>query len=84
MSPSDSLPARRPFAFGLWASPSPDVGRRVGSLLFRVRLSLRALLHTPGASCTLPVMTVTTFSPHAVTTIHAVLSGTVCCLRRGM
>ncbi len=32
----------------------PDVGGRVGSLLFRAGLSPRALLHTPGTSCTPP------------------------------
>ncbi len=34
----------------------PDVGCRVGSLLFRVEPSPRALLHTPGTSCTPPAL----------------------------
>ena len=53
-NPSDSLPARLPFALGLWAPPSPDVGRWRGPLLFRVELSSHALLHTPGKSCAAP------------------------------
>jgi len=52
--PSDSLPARRPFALGLWARASPDVGRWVGPLLFRVEPSSHALLPTPGKSCAAP------------------------------
>src|SRR5688572_9458856 len=52
--PSDSLPARPPFALGLWGPPSPDVGRWVGPLLFRVELSSHALLPTPGRSCAAP------------------------------
>ena len=52
--PSDSLPARPPFALGLWVPPSPDVGRWVGPLLFRVELSSHALLPTPGKSCAAP------------------------------
>jgi hypothetical protein len=51
MSPSDSLSTRPPFAFGLWRPPLPDVGCRVGSLLFRTWLSSCALFHTPGVSC---------------------------------
>ena len=54
-NPSDSLPARLPFALGLWAPPSPDIGRWVGPLLFRVGLSSHALLSTPGKSCAAPV-----------------------------
>jgi hypothetical protein len=53
-NPSDSLPARPPFAFGLWEPPSPDIGRWVGPLLFRVELSSHALLSTPGKSCAAP------------------------------
>ena len=53
-NPSDSLPARLPFALGLWAPPSPDVGRWVGPLLFRVGLSSHALLNTPRKSCAAP------------------------------
>ena len=52
--PSDSLPARRPFTLGLWTRASPDVGRWVGPLLFRVELSSHALLPTPGKSCAAP------------------------------
>jgi len=55
MSPSDSLSTRRDFTDGLYAPPSPSVGRRVGPPQFRIRLSLRALFHTPEASCTSPV-----------------------------
>jgi hypothetical protein len=54
MSPSDSLSTRRDFTFRLYPPPLPDVGRRVGSPQFRIRLSLRALFHTPGASCAPP------------------------------
>jgi hypothetical protein len=54
-SPSDSLSARRDFALGLYATPSPDVGCRVGSPQFPIRLSQRARFHTPGVSCALPV-----------------------------
>jgi len=54
-NPSDSLPARTPFALGLWEPLSPDVGRRVGPLLFRVELSSHALLSTPGKSCAAPL-----------------------------
>ena len=54
MSPSDSLSTRRDFALGLYAPPSPNVGRRGGSPQFRIRLSLRALFHTPEVSCTSP------------------------------
>jgi hypothetical protein len=57
MSPADSLSARRDFAFGLYAPPSPNVGRRGGSPQFRTRLSLRALFRTPEASCATPVLT---------------------------
>lgn len=53
-NPSDSLPARIPFALGLWEPPSPDIGRWVGPLLFRVGLSSHALLCTPGKSCAPP------------------------------
>ena len=53
-NPSDSLPARRPFALGLWTPPSPDIGRWVGPLLFRVELLPHALLSTPGKSCAAP------------------------------
>ena len=66
--PSDSRPARSPFAVGLWGSPSFDVNRRDGSLLFRIDLSPHALLPTPRASRTAPVL----------------FSGAVCCLRRDM
>jgi hypothetical protein len=54
VGPSDSLSARRDFTFRLYPPPSPDVGRRGGSPQFRTRLSLRALFHTPGASCAPP------------------------------
>ena len=50
-NPSDSLPARHPFALGLCSSPSPDVGCRLGPLLFRVGPSSHALLSTPRKSC---------------------------------
>ena len=53
-NPSDSLPARLPFALGLWAPPLPDVGCWVGPLLFRIELSSHALLSTPGKSCAAP------------------------------
>jgi hypothetical protein len=53
-NPSDSLPARLPFALGLWSPPSPDTGRWVGPLLFRAELSSHALLSTPGKSCAAP------------------------------
>src|SRR5579884_390746 len=53
-SPSDSLSARRRFAFGLSAPPSPDVGRRGGSLLSPVELSSRAFPPTPEGSCAAP------------------------------
>ncbi len=53
-NPSDSLPARPPFALGLWEPSSPDVGRWVGPLLFRVGLSSHALLCTPRKSCAPP------------------------------
>lgn len=55
MGPSDSLSTRRDFTFRLYPPPSPDVGRRGGSPQFRLRLSLRALFFTPGASCASPV-----------------------------
>ena len=55
-SPSDSLPARTPLRRRLIGVASSDVDRRVGPLLFRVRLSPRALLHTPGTSCTHPAL----------------------------
>jgi hypothetical protein len=51
---SDSLLARLPFALGLWAPLSPDDGRQVGPLLFRIELSSHALLNTPGKSCAAP------------------------------
>jgi len=54
MGPSDSLSTRRDFTFRLYPPPSPDVGRRGGSPQFRIRLSLRALSLTPGASCASP------------------------------
>src|SRR5712692_3360090 len=54
MSPSDSLSTRRDFTIGLYAPPSPNVGRRGGSPQFRIRLSLRALFCTPEASCAPP------------------------------
>src|SRR6185436_13854491 len=54
VGPSDSLPAPTRFALGLSGAALPDVGGRVGSLLFRARLSSRALLRTPGASCATP------------------------------
>jgi len=51
MAPSDSLPAPIRFrAFWLIRSASPDVGRRVGPLLFRIELSPRATASTPGSS----------------------------------
>ena len=53
-NPSDSLPARATFALGLCSSRSPDVGRWVGPLLFRVGLSSHALLSTPRKSCPAP------------------------------
>jgi hypothetical protein len=53
-SPSDSLSARRDFAFRLYPPPPPDVGRRGGSPQFRTRLSLRARFLTPGVSCAPP------------------------------
>ena len=53
-NPSDSLPARATFALGLCSSLSPDFGRWVGPLLFRVELSSHALLNTPGKSCAAP------------------------------
>ncbi len=84
MDPSDSLPARRSFAFGLGAPPSPDVGRRRGSLLFRVELSSRALPSTPEASCVPPDRSATTRLPHAATGVPADLSDAVCCLRPDM
>ena len=83
-SPSDSLPARDRFALGLSAPPSPDVGSRGGSLLFRVRPSSHALPNTPGTSCASPDPSASTASPHAATTIHAAPTGAVSCLRREM
>ena len=71
-NPSDSLPARRDFGIALYAPGLPDVGCRVGSLLFRVELLLRASLNTPEVSCT-------RMQSHA-----PVSTGTVCCLRRDM
>ena len=71
-SPSESLPARCRFASGLSTALCPDEGGRVGPLLFRVRLSLRASLNTPEASCA-------RMQSHA-----PVPTGTVCCLRREM
>ena len=68
MDPSDSRPARSCFTFGLSGSPSPDIGNRDGSLLFRIELCPHALLPTPRASCTAPVSS----------------TGAVCCLRRDM
>ncbi len=56
MDPSDSLPARAPFRLRLIGVASSDVDRRVGPLLFRVRLSPHALLHTPGTSYTPPAL----------------------------
>jgi hypothetical protein len=55
MGPADSLSARRDFALGLYPPPSLDVSRRGGSPQFRIRLSLRAVSHTPEASCASPV-----------------------------
>ena len=54
MGPSDSLSTRQDFALRLYPPPSPNVGRRGGSPQFRIRLSLRALFRTPGASCVHP------------------------------
>ncbi len=56
-SPSDSLPARAPLRRRLIGVAASDVDRRVGPLLFRIRLSPHALLSTPGTSCTPPVLT---------------------------
>ncbi len=56
MGPSDSLSTRHDFALGLYVPPSPDVGGRGGPLLFPVEPSPRALLHTPGTSCTHPAL----------------------------
>ena len=56
MGPSDSLSTRRDFAFGLYPPPLPNVGRRGGSPQFRIRLYLRAVFHTPEASCAPPVL----------------------------
>ncbi len=47
-------PGTNPFHLRLIGTASPDVGDRGGSLLFRVGLSLRASLNTPGTSCTHP------------------------------
>jgi hypothetical protein len=84
MSPSDSLSARLPFAIGLWESPSPDVGRRGGSLQFRVGLSLRALSLTPGASWIPPASSSPLTSAQACPVVGAPFSDPVCCLRRDM
>src|SRR5688572_11013644 len=54
--PSDSLPAPVCFALGLSDAALPDVGGRVGSLLFRAEPSSHALLNTPEESCTAPVL----------------------------
>jgi hypothetical protein len=54
VGPSDSLSTRRDFGFPLYPPPSPNVGRRVGSPQFRIRLSLRARFITPGVSCAPP------------------------------
>jgi len=54
VGPSDSLSTRRDFGFPLYPPPSPNVGRRVGSPQFRIRLSLRARFSTPGVSCAPP------------------------------
>jgi hypothetical protein len=54
MGPADSLSTRRDFALGLYPPPSLDVSRRGGSPQFRIRLSLRAVSHTPEASCAPP------------------------------
>lgn len=50
MGPSDSLSTQQDFALGLYPPPPPDVGRRGGPPQFRIRLSLRAVFHTPEAS----------------------------------
>ena len=71
-SPSDSLPARCRFALGLSVAFCPDEGRRGGSVLFRVRLSLRASLSTPEVSCA-------RMQSHVPVSTDA-----VCCLRRDM
>src|SRR5271170_844704 len=55
MGPSDSPSTRRDFALGLYPPPLPDVDRREGPPQFRIRLSLRAVFHTPEASCAAPV-----------------------------
>ena len=46
-SPSDSRSPPCAFAFGLYARPSPDVGRGDGSLVFRSLPSTRAAPSTP-------------------------------------
>src|SRR5713226_3832367 len=46
-SPSDSRSPPCAFALGLYARPSPDVGRRDGSLVFRLSPSARAAPRTP-------------------------------------
>lgn len=60
MDPSDSRPARPPFALGLWGPPAPNVGRRDGSLLSRVELLSACpppcpagVLHRSGSGCSL-------------------------------
>src|SRR5262245_2751937 len=69
-SPSASLPARFRIARVLSVALFPDEGRLLGSLLFRVELSLRASLDTPEVSCA-------RMHSHA-----PVSTGAVCCLRR--
>jgi len=49
-------PGTTPFRTRLIDAASSNVDRRVGSLLFRLGLSLRASLYTPGTSCTPPVL----------------------------
>ena len=56
MGPSDSLSTQQDFAIGLYPPPLPDVGRRVGSPQFRIRLYLRAVFNTPEASCASPTL----------------------------
>jgi hypothetical protein len=50
-------PSTVPFHLRLIGTAFARRGCRDGSLLFRIRLCLRALLHTPEASCILPELT---------------------------
>ena len=49
-------PGTAPLRLRLIGAAFARRGRRGGSLLFRARLSLRAVLHTPGASCAPPTL----------------------------